>query len=192
MSFRLPARAIACVAALLPLPALAQVAPASAAPANTVRCVEAAMSSEDREIAMVLMFVRFGEAGEDRAAWLRGMVVAERLLSEARDRCRTAHRWSAARGAIARDYAFHSMAAEAMGQLVEAEGTRRAAPIEAWFNVHRASLMRSGERPRVLDSAFVDYLAEQGWDRDKEGELELARKYLGALIKLEEDRRRFR
>lgn len=186
MMLGLPARWIAALALLLPLPALAQ-----AVPDNTVRCAEQAMSAEDREIALVLMFVRYGDTGEDRANWLRGMMVAERLLTEARDRCRMAHRWTRARAGIARDYAFHSLSAEAMGQLVEAKGTRRAAPIEAYFNSNRASLSGKAERSAKQDRDFIDYLAEQGWDREDESELRLARNYLDTLIKLEVDRRKF-
>ena len=182
----LSTRWIAALALLLPLPALAQ-----EVPANSVRCVEQALSIEDREIALVLMFVRYGDTGEDRANWMRGMMVAERLLSEARNRCRTAHRWTLARAGIARDYAFHSLSVEAMGQLVEAEGTRRAAPIEAYFGSNRASLTRKAERSAEQDRAFIDYLAEQGWDRENDSELRLARSYLDTLVKLEMDRRKF-
>ena len=171
---------------LLPLPALAQ-----EVPANSVRCVEQALSAEDREIALVLMFVRYGDTGEDRANWLRGMTVASRLLAEARDRCRTAHGWTLVRAGIARDYAFHALTSEAMGQLVEAEGTHRAAPIEAYFNRHRDKLTRKAELSAEQDRAFVDYLIEQGWDREKESELRRARSYLDTLIKLEKDRRKF-
>jgi hypothetical protein len=184
MTLRLSALWIA--AAALPLPALAQ-----EVPANSVRCVEQALSSEDREIALVLMFVRYGDTGEDRANWLRGMTVANRLLTEARDRCRTAHRWTLTRAGIARDYAFHALSSEAMGQLVEAEDTRRAAPIEAYFNSNRAKLTRKAGLSAEQDQAFVDYLAEQGWDREKESELRRACNYLDSLIKLEDDRRKF-
>lgn len=186
MTFRLPVRWIAALVAMLPLPALAQ----TDLP-NSVRCVEKAMSIEDREMALVLMFVRYGNSGEDRVNWLRGMAVAERLLSEARDRCRTAHRWSLAKAGAARDYAFHALSAEAMGQLVEAEGKHRAAPIEAWFDRNRADLTRTAQRSAEQDEAFADFLAGQGWDRENESELRLARNYLGTLIKLEEDRRKF-
>lgn len=181
----------AALAMLLPVPTLAQAQPTNWAPANSVRCAEQALSSEDREIAMVLMFVRFGETGEDRANWLRGMMVAERLLGEASDSCRKAHRWTRAQAAIARNYAFHSLMAEAMGQLVEADEVRRAAPVEAYFNTNRASLARTTERTAKQDQAFIDYLVEQGWDREEENELNLARKYLSALAKREDDRRRF-
>jgi hypothetical protein len=191
MTLRLSARWIAALTALLPLPALAQAQPATSVPANSVRCVEEALSSEDREIAMVLMFVRYGKTAEDRANWLRGMVVAQQLLSEASGRCRTAHRWTRSQAAIARDYAFHSLVAEAMGQLVEADGVRRAAPIEAYFNTHRPSLARSAELSAEQDEAFVDYLVAQGWDREEESELSEARKYLTALAKRENDRRSF-
>lgn len=191
MKLRLSVRWIAALSALLPLPALAQPQPANSVPANSVRCVEEALSSEDREIAMVLMFVRYGETGEDRAYWLRGMTIAERLLSEASGRCRMAHRWTRRQAAIARDYAFHSLVAEAMGQLVEADGVRRAAPIEAYFNTNRASLIRTAERTAEQDQTFIDYLVGQGWDREEESELSLARKYLSALTKREDDRRRF-
>jgi hypothetical protein len=191
MTLRPSVRWIAALAAMLPLPVIAQPQPSNPVPANSVRCVEQALSIEDREIALLLMFVRYGDTGDDRANWMRGMVVAERLLSEASDRCRMAHRWTRTRAAIARDYAFHSLTAEAMGQLVEIEGLRQAAPIDAYFNSNRAGLTRSPKRTAEQDRAFVDYLAGQGWDREEESELRLARKYLDALIKLDADRRRF-
>lgn len=191
MKLRLSVRWIAVLAILQGLPAWAQVQSTDPAPDNSVRCAEQALSIEDREIALLLMFVRYGDTGEDRANWMRGMGVAERLLSEASDRCRKVHRWTRTRAAIARDYAFHSLTAQAMGQLVEAEGLRRAAPIEAYFNRNRAGLTRSPVRTAEQDRAFVDYLVGQGWDREEESELRLARKYLDALVKLEDDRRRF-
>lgn len=191
MKLRLSVRWIAVLAMLQGLPAWAQSQSADPAPDNSVRCVEQALSIEDREIALLLMFVRYGDSGEDRANWMRGMVVAERLLSQASDRCRMVHRWTRTRAAIARDYAFHSLTAQAMGQLVEAEGVRQAAPIEVYFNSNRAGLASSPRLTAEQDRAFVDYLAGQGWDREEESELRLARNYLDTLTKLEGDRRRF-
>ncbi|MFO1255775.1 MAG: hypothetical protein U1E37_08935 [Sphingomonadaceae bacterium] len=174
------------IAALLPLPALAQ-----AVPANTVRCVDEALSIEDHEIAMVLMFVRFGDSGEERAAWLRGMTLAARMIDEARDRCRTAHHWSSIQASQAREYAFDSLMAEAMRQMIEAEGTHSAEPVTRYFADHAARLEEHLDPASEPGQAFTAYLVAQGWDADDEDELRLARRYLDALIDRQREVRAF-
>jgi hypothetical protein len=170
--------AIAAALALVPLPARA-----APGPANSVSCTYDMLSIEDREIAMVLMFVRYSDSGADRVSWLRGLTVAERMLEAANVQCRIAHRWSRTKSALARDYAFNSLLVEAMRQTLELEGNRSAEPIDRYFAQHAGELMLGQNPDSKQGKAFTAYLIEQGWDAEADADFKRARKYLEALAK---------
>lgn len=186
MFFVRPAWWIAASLALMSAPVAA-----ASAPPDTVDCAYQALSDEDRELAMLLLFVRYGDSDAERVLWLRGMVVAERLLGAARTQCRMAHGWTRAQASLSRDFAFDSLVIEAARQTLQAEGDHLAAPIDDWFGAHGLALERMPEPDSDQGKAFTAYLVEQGWDSEGEADLKLARKYLEALIKRSADSRRF-
>lgn len=167
---------IAAPLALFPLPAAAQtVGP------NSVSCVYDTLTIEDREIAMVLSFVRYGYSGSERANWRRGVAVVVRMIEEARERCQQAYSWSQTQAHHAREYAFHSLLIEAMRQRIEAETDLAAEPIDRWF-ARKHSILKAKLDPDSDEGlAFAAYLVEQGWSSDNAEQLKLARSYLDAL-----------
>lgn len=172
--------------ALSPLPGLAQ-----QAPSNSVRCVDQALTVEDREIALVLMFVRYGDSRQDRVYWLRGVAVAARLLDAARAQCQKVNGWTAAKSQHARDYAFRTLLVDIIRQRLESEGAHLAGPIDRYFASHGNKLERKLDPESDQGKDFTAYLLTQGWDAEAEDDLRTARSYLDALRERGESERRF-
>jgi len=159
-----------------------QTAMAGSTQTKSVSCTFESLSIEDREIAMVLMFVRYSDRGEDRISWRRGLDVAGRMLDAANTRCKIAHHWSRGQATHARDYAFNSLLVEAMRQMLESEGTRSAEPIDRYFALHGSELLPRQDTASRQGTEFTTYLIKHGWDADGEDDLRQARNYLEALI----------
>lgn len=180
---------IAVALALLPGPALAQAPPPVAA--NTVRCTYETLSQEDREIALLLIFVRTDSEEKLSESWGRNLVVANRLLDAARSRCRAAYGWNRTKGRLAYDYAMSALTLEAVGQAVESDGSHSLKPIERFFHDHQARLRKlSGYGDEDIEG-FAEYLSEQGWDEEEDKPRALAKSYLKALIRRDAHERSF-
>lgn len=181
----------AILAGIAALAAAPQPILAAPIPANSVQCTYDLLGTEDREIAMVLLFLRHSETEPDRASWLRGVEIADRMLNAANVQCRIAYRWTASQAANSRQYAFNSLLVEAMRQLLEAEGTHSAEPIDRYFAQHADDLQPDQEPATLQGRAFTAFLLVQGWDGENEDDLRRARKYLDSLITRQGDIRGF-
>ena len=163
-----------------PLPPPIYVAVTPALPANSVRCVYENLSTEDREITMMLIAMDFINRGKYSRVAPQNRIV-DRLVQEAVPRCAEAYRWSAAASAAAVDYAHAALNQEVVRQALDLEN-RKVDPIESYYAGNRAALAGKAELDDLMEEGFTDHLRKAGWKEVDRGPRRLARVYLELLI----------
>lgn len=182
-SYRLAlACALAVPAAALadtPLPAQVSTA-ASLVPSNSVHCVYDLMSTEDREMALLLLEREV--ASETRLhAGSRNLQVIDRLVDEARVKCAQPFAWSSGRSDAAVAYTMNELMSEGVAQALEAKG-HGTGEIEEYYGQHRAELAGLARIEGAKAAAFRTNLFDQGWTKDETATLATAEFYLEALL----------
>ena len=166
------------VAPPLPPPIYVSVTPAM--PTNSVRCVYENLSTEDREITMMLIALDFINRGKYSRIAPQNRIV-DRLVQEAVPRCAEAYRWSAAASAAAVDYAHAALIQEVVRQALDLEN-RKVDPIESYYAGNRAALAGKSELDELMEEGFTDHLRKAGWKEIDRAPRRLARVYLELLI----------
>ena len=183
--------------ALAASPALAQSAAlppqvstaASLEVSNTVHCAYDLMSTEDREMALLLLEREVGSSRKSHVGSLN-LKVIDRLVDEARARCATPYAWSRGRSDAAVSYAMNELMSEGVAQALEAKG-RSAAPVEAYFTQHRAEFAGMSEIKGADAEAFRGYLLAQGWTKSELTTMAIAEFYLESLLTRENEAQQF-
>jgi len=174
--------ALAAPAALRADPVLpAQVSTAaSLEPSNTVHCAYDQLSTEDREMAL-LLFEREVASGAKFHGGSRNLKVIDRLVDEAQVKCARPYAWSGGRSQAAIAYAMNELMSEGVSQTLEAKG-HGTAQIEEYYAKHRADLVGVTEVDGTRAEAFKTYLIDQGWTKTESATLGIAEFYLEALL----------
>ena len=154
--------------------------PASLSPSNSVHCVYDLMSTEDREMSL-LLFEREVASQVKFHAGSRNLKVIDRLVGEARVKCAQPNAWSGGRADAAIAYAMNELMSEGVAQALEAKG-HATAPIDDYFAAHRAQLAGLSEIEGARAEDFRAYLLGQGWARDETASLGVAEFYLESLL----------
>jgi len=174
-----PAAAPAAVPAVAPPPAL---------PGNKVQCVYEYMSTEDREMALLLFAREIADGGRFRKTSLNVKAV-DRLIEEAHDKCLARFNWSVARSDAAMGYALGEILAEALSQAMETFGFP-VAPLDGYLAANRARLLAKGPLGTADRDQLSLYLKENGWETASQDELALASFYLETrMLQAQADRR---
>ena len=162
-----------------PLPAQVTTA-ASLAPSNSVHCVYDQLSTDDREMAL-LLFEREVMAGVKLHSGSRNLKVIDRLVDEARAKCSQPYAWSSGRTEAAIAYAMNELMSEGVSQALEAKdhGT---AQIEDYYAKHRGELAGLTDIDGSRADAFRSYLFDQGWAKGETSTLGIGEFYLESLL----------
>lgn len=163
-----------------PPPPAVYVVVTPAMPANSVRCVYENLSTEDREITMMLIALDSINRGKYSRIAPQNRIV-DRLVQEALPRCAEAYRWSAAASAAAVDYAHAALVQEVVRQALDLEN-RKVDQIESYYAGNRAALVGKAELDDLMEEGFTDHLRKAGWKEIDRGPRRLARVYLELLI----------
>lgn len=163
-----------------PPPPTVYVVATPAMPANSVRCVYDNLSTEDREITMMLIALDSINRGKYSRIAPQNRIV-DRLVQEALPRCAQAYRWSAAASAAAVDYAHAALVQEVVRQALDLEN-RKVDPIESYYAGNRALLAGKAELDELMEEGFTDHLRKAGWKEVDRAPRRLARVYLELLI----------
>ena len=175
-SFALAAPTAAQTSALPP-----QVTPASSlAVSNTVHCAYDQMSTEDREMAL-LLFER--EVGSANKAHINSpnLKVIDRLVDEALVKCATPYAWSNRRSDTAEAYAMNELMSEGVAQALEAKG-HTSAQVDRYFAQHRGDFAGKTEVTGPSAEAFRGYLVSEGWTTSETAAMGIAEFYLESLL----------
>ena len=156
---------------------------------NTVHCAYDLMSTEDREMALLLLEREVGSKSRSHAN-SPNLKVIDRLVDEARARCATPYAWSRGRSNAAVSYAMNELMSESVAQALEAKG-RSAAPVDAYFAQHRAGLAGMSEIKGSNAEAFRGYLLDQGWMKSEATTMAIAEFYLESLLTRENEAQHF-
>ncbi len=183
--------------ALAASPASAQSAPlppqvsteASLKVSNTVHCAYDQLSTEDREMALLLLQ---REVGSERKvhAGSPNLNVIDRLVDEAQVKCAGPFAWSSGRSDAAVAYAMNELLSEGVAQAIEAKG-HSATQVESYFAEHRKELAGLSEIKGAESEAFRSYLIAQGWAKSESAVLAIAEYYLDSLLNRESETLRF-
>ena len=92
--------------------------PASLLPSNSVHCIYDLMSTEDREMAL-LLFEREVASGTKFHGGSRNLKVIDRLVDEARVKCARPYSWSSGRSDAAISYAMNELMSEGVAQALD-------------------------------------------------------------------------
>lgn len=163
-----------------PPPPAVYVVVTPAMPANSVRCVYENLSTEDREITMMLIALDSINRGKYSRIAPPNRIV-DRLVQESLPRCAEAYRWSAAASAAAVDYAHAALVQEVVRQALDLEN-RKVDPIESYYAGNRALLAGKAELDELMEEGFTDHLRKAGWKEVDRAPRRLARVYLELLI----------
>ena len=162
-----------------PLPAQVSSA-ASLVPSNSVHCVYDLMSTEDREMAL-LLFEREVASGAKFRAGSRNLRVIDRLVDEARIKCARPYAWSNGRSDAAIAFAMNELMSEGIAQTLEAKG-HTTGKIEEYYGQHRAELAGLTQIEGTRADAFRAFLFDQGWTKGEASTLAIAEFYLESLL----------
>ena len=154
--------------------------PASLLPSNSVHCIYDLMSTEDREMAL-LLFEREVASGTKFHGGSRNLKVIDRLIDEARVKCARPYGWSNGRSDAAISYAMNELMSEGVAQALESKG-QTTAKIEVYYAAHRAELAGSTQIEGARAEAFRAYLFDQGWAKAETATLGVAEFYLESLL----------
>ena len=170
----------------------APVAPAASAatvPGNSVDCVYSMLSSDDREIAL-LLFEREVASGVKFHTGSPNLKVIERLVEEARAKCAVPYSWSSVRADAAISYAMNELMSTGISQSLEAKG-KNSVLIDAYYAKHRAGLAGIEKIEGAMADEFRAFLIEQGWSKSEPSTFLIAEFYLEALLARERQTRIF-
>jgi hypothetical protein len=156
---------------------------------NTVHCAYDQMSTEDREMAL-LLFEREVGSGRTSHAGSPNLMVIDRLVDEAKTRCAKPFAWSRSRADAAIAYAMNELMSESVAQALAAKG-HSATQIEAYFTQHHSELAGIKEIKGAQSEAFRSYLLAQGWTKDETQIMGIAEYYLESLLVRDSETLRF-
>ena len=154
--------------------------PASLTPSDSVHCVYDLMSTEDREMAL-LLFEREVASTAKSHSGSRNLKVIDRLIEEARTKCARPYAWSGGRADAAIAYATNELMSEGVAQALAAKG-HTTGPIDAYFAAHYPQLAGLTEIEGARADDFREYLFGQGWTKDETASLGVAEFYLESLL----------
>ena len=184
-SFALAAPTVAQTSALPP-----RVTPASSlAVSNTVHCAFDLMSTEDREMALLLLEREVGSSSTTHEN-SPNLKVIVRLVDAARAKCAAPYAWTGGRSDAAVAFAMNELMSEAVAQALEAKG-HSIAPIEEFFTLRRGDLAGLSEITGANSEAFRAYLITRGWEKSESSSLGIAEFYLESLLHRDSEARRF-
>ncbi len=172
-----------------PAPAPVVQAVATPLPGNNVRCVYDYMGAEDREMALLLMAREIADGGRFRKT-SKNVMVVDRLIEEAHQKCLNRFNWSIGRSDAATGYALASVLSEALSQAVDSFG-KPMAPIAEYYTTNRASLAGKYDLTRTQQVRFTAYLKKNGWEGAESAELAIAGLYLETLMLKDQANRQF-
>ena len=182
----MPGAALTEPAVALPAPVTL---PAATTPSNSVHCVYDQMSSEDREMSL-LLFER-EVASENRFhAGSRNLKVIDRLVDEARVKCALPFSWSSGRSAAAIGYAMNELMSEGVAQALVSKGHTTVA-IDDYYTKHRSELIGIVSIEGTKSDEFRAYLFDQGWIKSETAMLGIAEFYLESLLARDREARSF-
>jgi hypothetical protein len=172
------------IALVLALPGAAVADPAAPVavtiPSDSVRCVYDQMSTEDREMSL-LLFEREVASETKIHAGSRNLKVIDRLVEEARAKCSSPFGWSGGRSDAAIGYAMNELMAQGVVQALEAKG-HDTAQIDLYYGQHRAELAGVVTIDGTKSEEFRAYLLDHGWVEGETATLGIAEFYLESLI----------
>lgn len=166
---------------LLPIaaPALAE------GPVNAVSCIYAGFSTEDREIALLLIAREISQGG-DFSSSSRNVASVEALIDDGSAQCSARFHWPKGRSEAARDFAMTALLGEAIDQSLQASG-RTVALLEEFYRSTPGELSRRAEGIEQL----TEYLRTNGWEQAEQQELVLAALYVDTLALKDQARTKF-
>jgi hypothetical protein len=156
---------------------------------NTVHCAYDQMSTEDREMALLLFEREVGSARKSHAG-SPNLTVIDRLVDEAKSRCATPYAWSRSRADAAIAYAMNELMSESVAQALAAKG-HAATQVDAYFAQHRSEFAGVSEIKGAKSDAFRSYLIAQGWAKDESTIMAIAEYYLESLLARDSETQRF-
>ena len=186
---------------LLAAPAAAQsgaqpgALPAGVSPAaslqvsDTVHCAYDQMSTEDREMALLLLEREVGSSNKTHEN-SPNLKVIDRLVDAARDKCAAPYAWTGGRSEAAVAFAMNELMSEGVAQALEAKG-HPIAPIEEFFTARRGDLAGLSDITGANSEAFRAYLITRGWEKSESSSLGIAEFYLESLLHRDSEARRF-
>ncbi len=163
--------------------------PASLQVSDTVHCAYDLMSTEDREMALLLLEREVGSSSKTHENSLN-LKVIDRLVDAARDKCAAPYAWTGGRSEAAVAYAMNELMSEGVAQALEAKG-HSIAPIEDFFTARRGDLAGLSEITGANSEAFRAYLITRGWEKSESSSLGIAEFYLESLLHRDSEARRF-
>ncbi|MFM5894873.1 MAG: hypothetical protein ACKOQM_10660 [Novosphingobium sp.] len=156
---------------------------------NTVHCAYDQLSTEDREMAL-LLFEREVGSGRTSHAGSPNLLVIDRLIGEAKARCGKPYAWSRSREDAAIAYAMNELMSESVAQALVAKGHSITA-VEVYFAQHRSEFAGVSEIKGAQSEAFRSYLIAQGWDKGETTILAIAEYYLESLLARDSETQHF-
>lgn len=166
-------------ALLAAVPGAAQVPQPDPAVTNTVHCPYDMMTSDDREMAL-LLYEREAMAGGPRSE-SQNLTVIDRLVTEAQAKCAAPLRWTSARTIAAKAYTMNALMREGVSQALDSKA-HTTAPIAAYYNAHRDELTGQSLLSGAMAEHLQAYLVVLGWDKLDQATLGVGVFYLQALI----------
>jgi len=169
-----------------PISAQPSASPADVTPAaslqvsDTVHCAYDQMSTEDREMALLLLEREVGSARKSHLD-SPNLKVIERLVDEANAKCSKPYAWSPEQSEAATVYAINELRREGFAQALEAKG-HSATQIDAFYDHHRIHLARDSQIKGKAAAVFFRYLNDLGWKKDDDISLARAELYLNSLL----------
>ena len=179
MTFGMPSIAAVSpeVRSFVPAPSIA---PIGWVTSNNVACVYDKMSSDDREMAL-LLFEREVTSGAKIHTGSGNLKVIVRLVDEARAKCSAPYRWSSAQTEAATAYAMNELIRLGATQALEAKG-HNTGTIDAYYVKHRADLFGLKKIKATKAEVFEAYLFEHGWNKGETTTVMIAQFYLETLL----------
>ena len=156
---------------------------------DTVHCAYDQMSTDDREMALLLLEREVGSSRKDHVN-SPNLKVIDRLVGAARDKCAATYAWSGGRSVAAVAYAMNELMIEGVAQALAAKG-HSIAPIEEYFAAHRSALADVNEITGANAEAFRAWLITRGWEKSEGASLGIAEFYLESLLHQDSEARRF-
>ena len=156
---------------------------------DTVHCAYDQMSTEDREMALLLLEREVGSSSKTHEN-SPNLKVIDRLVDAARDKCTAPYAWTGRRSEAAVAYAMNELMSEGVAQALVAKG-HSVAPIEEFFTVRRSDLAGISEITGATSEAFRAYLITRGWEKSESSSLGIAEFYLESLLHRDSEARRF-
>lgn len=164
---------------------------ALATPPDGAACAYQRLSSEDRELAL-LMFAREMRANQRVVYTTPTMKVVVRLVEGALGSCRAAYGWTRAQRAAAFSFAMEGLLRDAFGQIIDAQTQGRSRLVEGYFSAHRAELAGIDNLAGKNAERFAAFLEANGWPGSDETARAGAVSYLELLIGIDAHERAFR